>query len=499
MSSIIQAFFIDPVIRQARKISGLDDGSGSSNNGNRNRSNVKPAPPHDPHSLSHASPGEDEPRHRNHHHHLCHVQTDQNASPPPVNRLGHALFDRFAPLVPASFAARPAALDNDAAIAAPVGTDRRRTTTTTSTLPASTTLPHANIYYTTSDGLVDPADVPLPASPTCSSPSTFSFDIDDLLMADGNVPPNAAFRTPERRRSRERSSPQTPSPRLSRANSSTGRLSRAHSRRNVFALTERTDASKNNHLPADDGMQSLRQRIHEICELAISSEEKAKRMHDLMTQDWNALRAQQQQRPQSPASICSGHSCAASPPHLSGTPQCPASPASMLDTPNPYNLQPDDLKPTYRPNESLDSPIESPPPSPDSGDSQPTHSLGCVHYKRNVKIQCYDCKKWYSCRHCHDEAEPSHALNRRKTENMLCMLCLTPQAAGQHCSSCGEKAAYYYCEICKLWDDDATKRIYHCVDCGICRRGEGIGKDFVHCKVCFSPLMVSNCLLSTID
>ena len=36
---------------------------------------------------------------------------------------------------------------------------------------------------------------------------------------------------------------------------------------------------------------------------------------------------------------------------------------------------------------------------------------------------------------------------------------------------------------CKLWDDDPHKSIYHCNDCGICRIGKGLGKDFFHCKV----------------
>ena len=36
---------------------------------------------------------------------------------------------------------------------------------------------------------------------------------------------------------------------------------------------------------------------------------------------------------------------------------------------------------------------------------------------------------------------------------------------------------------CKLWDDDPEKKIYHCDDCGICRIGAGLGKDFFHCKV----------------
>ena len=37
--------------------------------------------------------------------------------------------------------------------------------------------------------------------------------------------------------------------------------------------------------------------------------------------------------------------------------------------------------------------------------------------------------------------------------------------------------AQYYCDRCKLWDDDSTP-IYHCYECGICRVGHGLGKDF---------------------
>jgi hypothetical protein len=64
------------------------------------------------------------------------------------------------------------------------------------------------------------------------------------------------------------------------------------------------------------------------------------------------------------------------------------------------------------------------------------------------------------------------------------MLCLTLQPAAQDCNNCGERVARYYCDKCKLWDDDPKKAIYHCDDCGICRQGNGLGKDFFHCKKC---------------
>lgn len=108
--------------------------------------------------------------------------------------------------------------------------------------------------------------------------------------------------------------------------------------------------------------------------------------------------------------------------------------------------------------------------------------LGCAHYKRNVRIQCAECQKWYTCRLCHDAVE-EHTLPRRLTRFMLCMLCGHPQKASDTCIECGESAASYFCNICKLWSDDVNKHIYHCDDCGICRVGRGLEKDFFHCKV----------------
>lgn len=67
---------------------------------------------------------------------------------------------------------------------------------------------------------------------------------------------------------------------------------------------------------------------------------------------------------------------------------------------------------------------------------------------------------------------------------MVCMHCSTIQPAAQNCNACKVQLAHYYCDICKLWDDDPRKTIYHCLDCGICRIGRGLGDDFYHCKTC---------------
>lgn len=231
-------------------------------------------------------------------------------------------------------------------------------------------------------------------------------------------------------------------------------------------------------LPADDGMRHLRARIHQIRELPLPEEEKARMMHQLMTERWSVL------RPTSPSSFIS-HDRPSTP--TSGRSvfsdfqvYSPASAASEVDAENPFQLRPGDTEPTYRSPPAQDNPEIANEDDEDNFEGGPV--LGCQHYKRNVKVQCFQCRRWYTCRHCHDAVE-DHNLNRVMTQNMLCMACGTPQKAGEHCINCGTQAACYYCDICKLWDNNSAKKIYHCVDCGICRRGAGLGKDYIHCKV----------------
>lgn len=74
---------------------------------------------------------------------------------------------------------------------------------------------------------------------------------------------------------------------------------------------------------------------------------------------------------------------------------------------------------------------------------------------------------------------------------MLCVLCGYAQPVGEDCTNCGQRTACYYCGVCKLWDDDNTRTIYHCNDCGICRIGRGLGKDFYHCNTCGVCMSIS--------
>lgn len=135
---------------------------------------------------------------------------------------------------------------------------------------------------------------------------------------------------------------------------------------------------------------------------------------------------------------------------------------------------------------SLDTSCASEAPVADKQDCRPTYSkdgssLGCEHYRRGCRKLADCCKRWYTCRFCHDNAE-DHEINRFATKYMLCMRCFKAQRAAQSCKECKAGLASYYCDLCKLWDDDASKQIYHCDGCGLCRRGP---KDsYTHCTAC---------------
>ena len=253
-------------------------------------------------------------------------------------------------------------------------------------------------------------------------------------------------------------------------------------------------------LPEDDGMGFMRKEIIGIQNMEISNIEKSRKMHELMTHQYSSYRSSLQShlpRTQSPGSLQSpdrpftpsseysmGDMTQSSPPTTNVS--------SISDQENSCYVTAEDLIPTYYipPNSplshgSMDSvEMDSTDDSVDRDMRKDRdRPLGCAHYKRNVKLQCSVCCRWYTCRFCHDQVE-DHSLIRRETKNMLCMLCGCAQPVAEQCRDCGERGAWYYCGVCKLWDDDLEKYIYHCDDCGICRLGKGLGKDFYHCKVC---------------
>ena len=266
-------------------------------------------------------------------------------------------------------------------------------------------------------------------------------------------------------------------------------------------------------LPADDGMGKLRKKIIDIQNSNASSMEKSRLVHRLMTENYTAsqtslynpsstrLRSPESVRsqggPSTPISIRSHGD--------SRTPILPVSESALHEVHKPSSfpdLTPEDLTPTYytEPISSQDlSKEDSVPNSRRSSDrGEEEKHLGCPHYRRNVKLQCSECLGWYTCRFCHDAVE-DHLLIRRDTRRMLCMLCGTAQVASEECKSCGVRSAWYYCDVCKLWNDDPQKSVYHCDDCGICRVGQGLGKDFYHCKVCKTRRPQRKMTLQAID
>ncbi|RFU73302.1 chy zinc finger containing [Trichoderma arundinaceum] len=246
-------------------------------------------------------------------------------------------------------------------------------------------------------------------------------------------------------------------------------------------------------IPEDDGMRELRTRIQEINAREIPSGEKARLMHDTLLEGYRA-------------SMVTGSSLGKSDSddgsigqtwELSGS----AGPLDSLkfwhnqvigepSVKETFVLSESDIAPTYAPIRHSRTPSVATPTHSAASLTETRGPLGCEHYERNVKLQCSTCKKWYTCRFCHDIHE-DHTLVRKDTKNMLCMLCATPQKASEACNNCGEIAAQYYCNICKLWENRPNKPIYHCNDCGICRRGMGLGKDFFHCKTCRACITTS--------
>jgi len=149
------------------------------------------------------------------------------------------------------------------------------------------------------------------------------------------------------------------------------------------------------------------------------------------------------------------------------------------------------------------SPIPGPENDLDEEERAPSYHVvknsnekvfGCQHYRRNCKVRAKCCGKVFPCRFCHDEATEDHTMDRYATDEMYCLFCKTLQPIGARCNSkkCGGRPmAKYYCNVCKFYDDDPEKDIYHCPHCNICRIGKGLGIDYFHCMKCNACMSTS--------
>lgn len=237
-------------------------------------------------------------------------------------------------------------------------------------------------------------------------------------------------------------------------------------------------------------MRPLRTRIQAINARDIPSSEKARIMHEVLLEGYRASQLASRGNAIPDDGEPTGQAweplSAARPLDSLKFWHGQLSESSAVDT---FVLTESDLTPTYAPIRQPKSPgYATPTRAPTPPVTGPP--FGCQHYERNVKLQCSTCHRWYTCRFCHDAYE-DHNLIRKETKNMLCMPCGRAQKASDICVNCGETAAQYYCNICKLWENRQSKPIYHCNDCGICRRGLGLGKDFFHCKTCRACITTS--------
>lgn len=109
-------------------------------------------------------------------------------------------------------------------------------------------------------------------------------------------------------------------------------------------------------------------------------------------------------------------------------------------------------------------------------------SRGCEHYSRNCWIKAACCDRYYPCRRCHDAAE-NHAIDRTATKFVACVVCGDKdQPVAESCRTCGVRFARYFCKTCRFYDDSPENEVYHCDDCGMCKRGKR--EDFRHCHKC---------------
>ncbi|KAI4376941.1 hypothetical protein MLD38_014642 [Melastoma candidum] len=145
-------------------------------------------------------------------------------------------------------------------------------------------------------------------------------------------------------------------------------------------------------------------------------------------------------------------------------------------------------------------------PLEDLGNTRQSHEIlekghmlyGCSHYRRRCCIRATCCNEVFDCRHCHNEAKNSigvhqnqrHEISRHQIQAVICSLCGTEQEVHQVCINCGVCMGKYFCATCRLFDDDISKKQYHCDGCGICRIGGS--ENFFHChkcRCCYSNLL----------
>ena len=121
----------------------------------------------------------------------------------------------------------------------------------------------------------------------------------------------------------------------------------------------------------------------------------------------------------------------------------------------------------------------------------------CTHYDCGCDLLAKCCNEFYGCRFCHDavkceeekDIKKQHKMDRHEVEVIRFKACHQTQPPSQICHNCHAALGQYYCGICKLFDNDASKQIYHCSGCGICRIGPQ--SLYFHCNTCNACLRIT--------
>ncbi|RHZ66204.1 uncharacterized protein CDV56_106200 [Aspergillus thermomutatus] len=202
-------------------------------------------------------------------------------------------------------------------------------------------------------------------------------------------------------------------------------------------------------LPEDDGMGVLRKKIHAIRDLQSSNEEKARMIHELMTES-----PQLSERSVTPISRCGSRSSD----HAPIDPPSTASTSHQIE--DTYRLTAEDLRPTFFPKPESNSPVCDFEDT-DAEDVEEA-CLGCRHYKRNVKLQCFECKK---CKTIANMESTFRNLDRT-IQSQPMPAEFKDTSALIHCNDCGAKSVVRYhwlglkCDMCESYNT-AQIRLLH--------------------------------------
>ena len=184
--------------------------------------------------------------------------------------------------------------------------------------------------------------------------------------------------------------------------------------------------------------------------------------------------------------------------------------SDLSDDDSEYDDHDDFLEDDYEHDEDLndeDTETEEEEDATTNNEGDKTPKMGCKHYQRKCQVKSPCCQRYFWCRLCHNEQVcenlERHALSKDKSTSDLwckveemdrfsiqyvqCMMCQNEQCIEtennfRNCGSCGTEFAQYACFKCKFYNDDPSAKIFHCDDCGMCRRG--VVEDYVHCHTC---------------